>query len=149
MKIPSITSLIALIVLFFSGVVMAGDYGAWQPYRDWPGLDYRVRRTDIKTGDNKYEWDVQFRNRYQEMINFGFHLDEDGATKARLTNRTTLKTGQGAKTMGDSGTTWALLHSTTHIEVFVGEVRFGKDDSGPYAKPEYLGGSPHLFTVIP
>ena len=129
--------LIGLGLAFLFGTInntsAQSPYGQWQACHTFTGLDFRARKCEFNSDAKKWEWHVEFRNRYEKTINFSFKLDENGTTCSRLTDRTTLKAGEEGKNMGDNGTTWKLLISGDRIEVFIGDVRFGNDDTGPYA----------------
>ena len=99
---------------FISGA-RAAEYGPWQSFQTFTRLDYRVKRCEFNDYAHKFEWHVEFRNRYPTQIHFNFELAEDGAPRPRLTNRTALRPGQEGKVMGDSGATWSLLTSAIRI----------------------------------
>ncbi|MGH9903421.1 MAG: hypothetical protein ACRD68_16565 [Pyrinomonadaceae bacterium] len=109
----------------------AGEYGAWRSTGNWSGLDFRVRCVSYNEYARRSEWQAEFRNRYRQKINFSFELTDQGAHNPRLTHRTSVRSG-------DTDWTWKLLYTPcggNTISVWVGQVRFGEDDTGPYARP--------------
>lgn len=113
-----------------------GAYGQWQAVSQWPGLDFRVSNEGFNKFAGQYEWDVEFRNRYTQRIHFSFALAEPNATgNVSLKFRESLNPGEA-----DFIGAFEFLNSSSGATVWVGEVRFGKDDIGPYASPQAVGG---------
>jgi hypothetical protein len=121
------------LLLAFNFNLLAGDYGDWKPFGSLPQLDYRVRRVEYNTDAKKYEWHVLFRNRYGKTIHFDFCLNETGVTTGGSLERTSLRSGSEGKSAVSPGGGWFLLKTDSRPEVCIRNVRFGDDDSGPYA----------------
>lgn len=134
MKLFSLACL-GLVLLFSSLPASAGEYGAWQAFPHFDGLEFRVRKASYNEAVKKWEWHVLFRNNYKKTIHFACELAEDGAKNVPVSARLSLKAGETGTRFGDNASNWKLLKSSERIEVFIGKVRFGDDDSGPYVKP--------------
>lgn len=111
--------------------VAVSDWGQWTQ-GGFSGLDYRVRCEGYN--NYSYKWNVQFRNRYKDKIHFGWEISDNNAPVTRTTNRTTLSSG-GISDIGFGKSLNTSCGSGNAIYVYVDSVRFGENDSGPYAKP--------------
>jgi len=107
-----------------------GPWGLWKTTGCYRGLDFRVRRTqeDSFNGE-KYEWEVQFRNRYADVINFNFKItypgddSEPGGRMSLDANNTS------------NGEDWGLVEASERCQISVAKVRFGEDDGAkPYVE---------------
>jgi hypothetical protein len=107
-------------------IIPGTNWGAWANFRGWKGLDYRVM---CEGGDGpQYVWWVQFYNRYSMTINLDFRVADRNVTSPQFTDRLTIQPGQS-----DQG--WNLCYTTPRgeVNVWIDHVRFGNDDTGPYA----------------
>jgi hypothetical protein len=107
--------------------IAAGDWGEWVNDDCFEGIDYRAKRGDFNSYANKWNWYVQFRNRYNQRLNFNYAIGEPG-TRPDPDHRTYISSN------GTSDSKIALLISSSSCRVRVGYVRFGYDDSGSYEK---------------
>ena len=111
------------------------DWTTWKSCFGWDGLDFRVKCEYYDQSAQKYFWGFEFRNRYKETIHFGFRVTTVYNTADHiLDQRVTLDPEQPWPPMtpklfplgpGDA----------EKIGIYVGDVRFGPSDSGPYVQP--------------
>lgn len=110
------------------------DWGEWSANNKYDGLDMRVRCEGYNEFAKKYGWNVQFKSRYQDKINFSFALSDATVRLTRTTDRTHLRSGEQSS-LGFATLLNTSCGSGNYIDVYVDEVRFGENDSGPYYKP--------------
>ena len=103
----------------------ASDWGEWTNSDCFKGVDYRAKRGDYNSYANKWHWDVQFRNRYNNQLNYSYAVGEPG-TLPEPDHRDHISAGDISDTKG------FLLNSSKACRIRVGYVRFGNDDSGSY-----------------
>lgn len=103
------------------------DWGQWRNVSCYKGIDFRTKRGDYNSYARKWNWYVQFRNRYYEKINFNYIISEPDETE-NPDHRTHIE----AEDTGDSKL--ALLSSSGGCHVTVGMVRFGENDTGTYSR---------------
>ena len=105
-----------------------GEWGPWKTTSCYKGLDFRVRRTQEDSFNGpKYEWEAQFRNRYEDQISFNFKITEPG-DESETGDRQSISANGSS-----NGEDWALTTNAYRCEVLVDKVRFGDDDaSKPY-----------------
>lgn len=110
--------------------VQARNWGAWRESQ-FSGLDFRVKCGEYNDSAKKQTWYLQFRNRYQKKIYFSFKMADPSEKVTRTSGRTSLRSG------AESHSDFALLNTgcSGMVAVYVNEVRFGENDSGPYATP--------------
>lgn len=111
-------------VLLSTGSV-AQNYGPWQT-TCYKGLDYCVMKKSCENG--KCEWRVKFRNRYQDVINFSYAIKENSVTTSDTNKRIAVRANS------ESAPDWEYLSETFNPRIFIGKVKFGKDNAygGPY-----------------
>lgn len=102
------------------------EWGEWMNDDCFKGIDYRVRKGEYNSYAGKWNWYVQFRNRYQAPVHFNYIVSEPG-TRPDPDHRTHMD--------GNciSDTKLFLLYNSSLVHVRVGYIRFGNSDSGNYA----------------
>ena len=126
-----------LAVCFFNINLLAfpaktADWGRWNTTQ-YDGIDYRFKCSGYNESAKKYDWQVQFRNRYREKVHFSFKLADTNERVTRTSARLSLRSGSES-----SGSEYALLNAPCvngTIGVYVNEVRIKEQDSGPYVNP--------------
>lgn len=110
-----------------------GTWGMWRTTSCYRGLDFRVRRSQEDSFNGpKYEWEVQFRNRYEDVVNFSFKITYPGDESETIDRQSV-----SANSMSN-GEDWALTTNGETCEVLIDKVRFGDDDA---SKPYVLCGN--------
>lgn len=127
MSMVLIFSLCALLVLSSFHRKISNDWGEWSNDDCFKGIDYRAKRGDYNNYAKKWHWYVQFRNRYQQKLNYNYAIDEPG-TRPTPDHRDHIDGGDLSESK------IALLFSSDACHIRVGNVRFGEDDSGSYEK---------------
>ncbi len=102
------------------------DWGPWTTATCFRGLDFRVRRGHYYESLGKYNWQLQFRNRYNESMYLQFEMveperEEEIKNSGKTTNGTTI----AANTTESSEPHWDILKAASNIYVYVNKVRFG------------------------
>jgi len=130
---------IGISILFFiitSFNHIPNDWSSWTTSRCFKGIDFRTRRGDFNNVSNKYEWDVQFRNRYNEDVHFSFTLTPSyiGNTENEdLTDRIDIKANTTHFNKQYYNYSWFLLNESQSPRVFIGKMKFGEDKDFHYA----------------
>lgn len=111
----------------------AGEWGSWTTTDCFKGLDFRVKRSSQNSYSKKYEWLVQFRNRYYEKVTFNYKMVPYAEkSEIRRTGKTLNRVDVAANSTM-SGSKWAYLDESSKVYVYVNKLRFGKD-YGDYAE---------------
>ncbi|WP_159800266.1 hypothetical protein [Flavobacterium sp. MK4S-17] len=81
------------ILLFFSGMVCAGaqtknGWEEWQKTSCYSKISFRLK--EEKKRGNQYRWKIQFRNDYNEVISFNYHVTDKLQQYNITTHRKTL-----------------------------------------------------------
>ena len=119
--------LTAIMMVLFMCQSHAGEWSQWEKAKGWRGLDYRMKMEGYNSDAHKYSWFVQFRNRYESPIHFGFHAGpRDGSHP--LNDRLDINSGR-------TSDFWGLFLEGTSQElgVWIGKMRIGESDTGAYA----------------
>jgi hypothetical protein len=120
-------SLVVLLIMTITsfGAIKAqswSDWGSWNSISCFKGVDFRVKTKKTSTGT--YEAKLEFRNRYDEKINFTF--EAKGGSFTTGNNRISVSANSTKETwIGQSFT-------SSYFYVNIDRVRFGAD-SGPFA----------------
>jgi len=101
-----------------------GDWGEWANDDCFKGIDYRVKKGSYNSYSNKWDWYVQFRNRYNNSISFSYSISEPG-TMTDPDHRQHVSSGSIGETIGS-------IFNAGRCHVRIGRLRFGDDDSGSY-----------------
>lgn len=119
-----------LFTLSFTPVIhhsTASDWGEWINDDCFKGIDFRVKKGEYNSYAKKWYWYVQFRNRYNNQVNYSYSVSEPG-TMTNPDHRDRM----GSNNISDSK--GFLMYSGDKIHVRVGYIRFGDNDSGEYAR---------------
>jgi len=113
-----------LLEIKLSKSINSGVWGEWNTTSCFKGLDFRVKKKSTST-EGKYEWLVQFRNRYNEKIVFMYEMvpyNERHAIEnsGRTTNYVDLKANYT-----ESSTHYRYLNESNSVYVYINKVRFG------------------------
>lgn len=117
-----------LFTLSFTPVIhhpTTSDWSEWVSGNCVQGIDYRVKKGDFNNYAKKWYWYVQFRNRYNNTVNFSYSVSEPG-TMTNPDHRSRMTGGNLSDATG------FLMYSGDKVHVRVGYVRFGDSDSGQY-----------------
>lgn len=111
------------------------EWSNWTRLDDcFQGIDFRVQKGAYNEYAKKYNWRVQFRNRYQQKVYFSYEVvPYSERNQIRQSGKTTNRTSVEANAT-QSGAHWGLIAESSRLYVLVNSVRFGQDGLQPYAK---------------
>ena len=100
------------------------DWGNWtSPNARYDGIEVRVRRGDYNNYAKKWQWDLQFRNRYNKKVTFQYGCT---ASNDRNSCRTEQRTSLDAnETEGNDDVRSFLLNEVNTVYVCLDRVEFG------------------------
>jgi len=105
---------------------LPSEWGEWMNDDCFKGIDYRVQKGEYNSYAGKWNWYVQFRNRYQATVHYNYIVSEPG-TRPDPDHRDEM----AENSMSD--TKLILLYNSARVHVRVGYIRFGNSYSGNYA----------------
>jgi hypothetical protein len=107
-------------------------WGNWKTTDCFRGLDFRVKK---KTSNysKRTEWLVQFKNRYNNKINFSYEIvPYSKRSEIRNSERTTNRIDINANTT-ERSSHYQYLYESNMVYIHVNKVRFGRDGSQAYS----------------
>lgn len=111
----------------FPNDVNQSEWSTWRETSCYKGLDFRVKNRGKNYNGTKFNWGVQFRNRYQDRIYFSYEVYDDIPSNPRTTNRTDIRSGEMTDGYRDF-----YMQNGNSIYVFVDKVRFERDGLQDY-----------------
>jgi|GEM_PF-203166 len=122
-----------LLLIFLSTTTLLSAQSPWSPWQEttcYKGIDFRTKRNGYNEYAKKFNWTVQFRNRYQKNLHLNCKLfvSQGRAAGKKATDR--LMNIKPGETRG----TWFLVASGDQVYVLIQNVRVGNQDDwgGPY-----------------
>ncbi len=98
------------------------EWGKWSsPNVKYEGLEVRVRRGDYNPFAKKWQWDLQFRNRYTKKVTYNYGCVESyNRNNCKLESRNSIEANET-----DSYTYSFLLNEANTVFICLDKVEFG------------------------
>lgn len=119
--------LITILLVIVSVTVIAfknatDDWGKWSsPNVKYEGLEVRVRRGDYNPYSKKWQWDLQFRNRYTKKVTYSYGCVESyNRNNCKLEERNSIEANET-----DTYTYSFLLNEANTVFICLDKVEFG------------------------
>ena len=124
--IKAITFVI-LTVTFFTTTSFkkpTGEWGNWISVNAaYSGIECRVRRGEYNPYARKYQWDVQFKNRYSRKVTFHYGMTAlNESNNCELAQRHSLDANE---TDNNDNIHGFLINEVNSVHVCLGKVEFG------------------------
>ena len=127
-------SIIMLIMIgsmaFTSSIESQNTWGEWQNTKCLKGVSYKVKMGKYNMSRRARKWEIQFKNRYNAVINFNYKAISTAQMKnysrARVSKNRVVLEGDG----GESKVLSTFVKANKELYVNIVKIRFGKKDVG-------------------
>lgn len=127
-------SIIMLIMIgsmaFTSSVEDQNTWSEWQNSKCLKGVSYKVKMGKYNMSRRARKWEIQFKNRYNAVINFNYKAISTAQMKnysrARTSRNRIVLEGNG----GESKVISTFVKANKDLYVNIVKIRFGKKDVG-------------------
>ena len=127
----SIIMLIMIVTMAFtSSDKSQNTWGEWQNTKCLKGVSYKVKMGKYNMSRRARKWEIQFKNRYNAVINFNYKAISTAQiknySKARTSRNRIVLEGDG----GESKVISTYVKANKELYVNIVKIRFGKKDVG-------------------
>lgn len=112
-------TLIVVALFSFKNTPQDG-WSRWNTFPSHTGIDYRVQKGDFNKYAQKWQWNYQFRNRYQKTVTFKYSCK----STAERNNCVPDHMKYGLRAGEESDVASMLINESNNIWVCIGDVTF-------------------------
>ena len=130
----TILSILTLVLIsamaFTTSTETQNSWSEWQNTKCLKGVSYKVKMGKYNMSRRARKWEIQFKNRYNAVINFNYKAISTAQMKnysrARTSRNRIVLEGNG----GESKVISTFVKANKELYVNILKIRFGKNDVG-------------------